>query len=145
MLEGIINMKPEVERILTTKDINPTANRMLVLDYLLELSSSISLTDLELSLASFDRVTLYRTIKTFEEKGLVHKIEDGSGITKFALCQDSCEEGRHHDLHVHFYCHNCKQTFCLPKTKIPEVTLPANYQNQEMELTVKGICASCAE
>lgn len=138
-------MKQEVESILKSKEINPTANRMLVLDYLLELKSSISLTDLELSLASFDRVTLYRTLKTFEERGLVHKIEDGMGVTKFAICQDSCEAGMHHDLHVHFYCHSCKQTFCLPKTQIPEVKLPDHYQRQEMELIVKGICSACVK
>lgn len=136
-------MKPEVESTLKLKEINPTANRMLVLNYLLGQKPSISLTDLELALASIDRVTLYRTIKTFEEHGLVHKIDDGTGIAKFALCSNECKTGKHYDMHVHFYCNHCKETFCLPKTKIPEVELPRFYESQEMELMVKGLCANC--
>ncbi|RYZ19860.1 MAG: transcriptional repressor, partial [Chitinophagaceae bacterium] len=117
----------ELEHKLKEKNISPTAMRLVVLDFLLTQSSALSLTDLELSMDRTDRVTLYRTIRTFEEHGLVHRIDDGSGITKFALCVQDCNVDGHRDLHVHFYCKQCKETHCLPKTHIPEVQLPANY------------------
>ncbi len=133
----------ELEVRLLEKNINPTAMRLIVLNYLLKQVNAVSLTDMEMELEKTDRVTLYRSIKTFEEHGLVHRIDDGTGVTKFALCQQTCTAEGHHDLHVHFYCTNCGETHCLPKTQIPEVKLPAGYEMQETTLLVKGICAAC--
>jgi Fur family ferric uptake transcriptional regulator len=137
-------MIPGIEQQLINKKIQPTAMRLLILDYLLKQSSTISLSDVEKGLAPVDRITVYRTLKTFEEHGLVHSIEDGTNATKYALCKEDCDAERHHDLHVHFYCTVCKETFCLPKTSIPEVALPDKFQFQEMNLVVKGICSNCS-
>lgn len=136
-------MTKDIEHRLTEKDINPTAMRLLVLEFLTKQTAAISLNDLEKGMGPSDRITLYRTLKTFEEKGLVHSIEDGTGATKFALCEENCDAGHHHDLHVHFYCNSCKDTFCLPDTKIPEISLPEKFQSTEMNLIIKGICEQC--
>lgn len=130
---------------LIDKNINPTAMRLLVLDLLLQQASAISLSDIEKALLPADRITIYRTIKTFEEKGLVHPIDDGTGSPKYALCKDECGADEHHDMHVHFYCITCKETFCLPDSKIPGITLPSKFNPLEMNLLVKGICDQCAE
>lgn len=133
-----------LESRLLEKKTTPTAMRLLVLDFLLKQSAALSLTELETGMAPTDRVTLYRTIRTFEEHGLVHRIEDGTGVTKFALCQTGCDGNGHHDLHVHFYCTGCRETHCLPKTYIPEVQLPEAYTALETQLIVKGLCAQCS-
>ncbi|MEJ2901862.1 Fur family transcriptional regulator [Pedobacter panaciterrae] len=133
----------DIENKLKVKDINPTAMRLLVLEFLTRQNAAISLNDLERGMAPSDRITLYRTLKTFEEKGLVHSIEDGTGATKYALCEEDCDGENHHDLHVHFYCNTCKETFCLPNTKIPDISLPINFFRQEMNLIIKGICDQC--
>jgi Fur family ferric uptake transcriptional regulator len=133
----------DIENKLKVKDINPTAMRLLVLEFLTRQNAAISLNDLERGMAPSDRITLYRTLKTFEEKGLVHSIEDGSGATKYALCEEDCDGENHHDLHVHFYCNTCRETFCLPNTKIPDISLPINFFRQEMNLIIKGICDQC--
>lgn len=137
-------MKEKIGEILQDKNIAPTAMRLLVLDFLMGQQVAISLTDLELAMGKTDRVTLYRTIKTFEENGLVHRIADGTGTTKFALCEADCGTDGHHDLHVHFYCTKCRETHCLPKVSVPEVALPASYRAEERQLVVKGICGNCA-
>ncbi|MHB1177868.1 MAG: Fur family transcriptional regulator [Daejeonella sp.] len=136
-------MKAEVENILISKQISPTANRMLVLDYILDQRTAISLSDIERGLAHSDRVTVYRTLKTFEDKGLVHSIEDGTGIPKYALCAEHCDAEGHQDLHLHFYCSICKETFCLPKTRIPKVSLPDKFRANEVDLIIKGLCDKC--
>ncbi|NRF41049.1 Fur family transcriptional regulator [Pedobacter foliorum] len=136
-------MTIDIENKLKGKDINPTAMRLLVLEFLTKQSAAISLNDLEKGMAPSDRITLYRTLKTFEEKGLVHSIEDGTGATKYALCEEDCDGENHHDLHVHFYCNTCKETFCLPNTEIPDISLPVNFLRQEMNLIIKGICDQC--
>ena len=118
--------------------------RLLVLDFLLQQPATISLTDLEKGMHPADRITIYRTLKTFQEKGLVHSIDDGTGSPKYALCKSQCDDQQHHDLHVHFYCTTCKDTFCLEKSVIPRVKLPADFMAEEMSLLVKGICNVCS-
>lgn len=132
----------ELENKLTTKNIRPTAMRLLVLETLQKQRATMSLQDLENSFDRADRITLYRTLKTFEEKGIIHSIEDGTGTTKYGLCQEGCQCAPE-DMHVHFFCTACEETFCLPKSKIPEVSLPNHFLPQEIKLLVKGICGSC--
>lgn len=136
-------MNNNIEQKLTAKNINPTAMRLLVLDALLKQHSAVSLSDIEKSLAPADRITIYRTLKTFSEKGLIHIIDDGTGSPKYAVCIEDCDATQHNDLHVHFYCVSCKETFCLPNSKIPEVALPADFTPAEMNLVVKGVCSKC--
>src|SRR5690606_4328365 len=124
LLSPAKNKMKELVNRLSEKKIRPTAMRLGVLDILVAQSSAVSLTDLELGLEHTDRVTLYRTLKTFEEHGLVHRIENGSGIAKYALCQHDCDPGKHDDMHVHFFCNTCQETFCLPNTRIPDINLP---------------------
>ena len=136
-------MNMVAEQRLTDKHINPTAMRLLVLEVLLNQTSAMSLSDIEKSLEPADRITIYRTLKTFEEKGMIHSIDDGTGSPKYALCIEDCDANHHHDLHVHFYCTNCKETFCLPDSKIPELSLPVGFSAVEMNLVVKGVCINC--
>lgn len=136
-------MNEYIESVLQSKSIAPTAMRILVLDYLQKQTAAVSLQVLERDFRHSDRVTLYRTLKTFEEKGLIHNIHDGTEATKYALCAEACKEGDHYDLHLHFYCYSCKKTYCLPKHQIPEVSIPENYELKELNLIAKGICDKC--
>lgn len=136
-------MLKKLESKLTSKNIRPTAMRLLVLDFLSGRSAAISLTDLESAFERSDRITLYRTLKTFQEKGLVHTIDDGTGAPKYALCEEGCRCDFERDMHVHFHCRVCSETFCLPKYKVLEIDLPENFQPEEANLVVKGICAKC--
>ncbi|WP_017730188.1 Fur family transcriptional regulator [Nafulsella turpanensis] len=135
-------MNEALEHKLKIRQVRPTAMRLLVLEALEKQASAVSLQDLESAFEKADRITLYRTLKTFQEKGLVHRIEDGTGATKYALCEVGCECAPE-DLHVHFHCNNCQQTFCLPKIGIPAFQLPNNFSLQEINLMAKGICAAC--
>ena len=137
-------MEPEVEQKLNSKLIKPTAMRNLVLSFLIKQDSAVSLADLERGLAPVDRITVYRTLKTFEEHGLIHSVTDGAGVSKYALCKEDCGPSSHHDLHVHFYCILCKATFCLPKTLIPAISLPPGFHQEETSLVVKGSCDRCS-
>ena len=74
----------------------------------------------------------------------MHRIDDGSGAVKYALCADSCAPGQHHDLHVHFSCQRCQRTICLPDVAIPPIAVPAACQVQDVGLVLKGLCDQCA-
>ncbi|MCB0581456.1 MAG: transcriptional repressor [Phaeodactylibacter sp.] len=134
-------------RILTTLEkhaVRPTPMRMLVLEHFLQQRSAQSLAELEAAMPRADRITLYRTLKSFAEKGILHEVEDGTGATRYALCQDACAEGRHRDFHPHFHCTSCGQTVCLDAVHLSAPALPAGYQAAEVEMTVRGVCPGCA-
>lgn len=136
-------MAKDFENILSSRGIRPTAMRLLVLKYLDAQIYAVSLNTIEEGLNHPDKVTLYRTMKTFQEKGLVHIIEDGTSTTKFALSLEDQDEGS--NLHIHFYCKNCKNTYRLPKTHAPDLPLLAEFQLENMNLVAKGICNKCSK
>ncbi|RVU25077.1 transcriptional repressor [Sandaracinomonas limnophila] len=102
--------------------------------------------EIESELANqFDRVTIYRTLKSFLSSGLIHKVLDDEGGVKYALCKELChhQEGAHHQHdHVHFKCIQCGQTTCL-EIEIPKINLPEGYIKQESNLLIQGKCFGC--
>lgn len=117
--------------------------RELVYDILASENIAISLSDLEQKFDKSDKVTLYRTLKTFEENKLIHSIDDGSGSVKYALCKETCQCNPE-DLHVHFFCTKCEHTYCLNDIPIPSLSLPVNFKLKTVNMVVKGICANCS-
>lgn len=137
-------MNQELENILRNKDINPTAMRLLVLEYFLKQNTAISLSDLESDFDYSDRTTLFRTLKTFEKKGLLHSINEGN-ITVYALCTDDCSEEHHADSHIHFCCKNCKKIFCMYSVKTPYVNIPSGFIAEKLDIIVHGLCVECSK
>ena len=135
----------KIVQLLESKGIRPTAMRLMTYKRLAELNVAISLGDLEKDFKVSERSTLFRTIKTFEEKGIVHQIEDGTGVIKYALCEENCECEVGNDLHLHFHCNNCNETVCLTEHKIPHISLPDGYITEDINLVVKGICEKCSD
>jgi Fur family ferric uptake transcriptional regulator len=138
-----ISMDKNLEQQLEQRKVKPTAMRLLVLDFLQKHSHALSLKDLENGLEQTDRVTLFRTLKTFEDHKIIHSIDDGSGSVKYAICQDTCECDFPQDIHVHFYCKVCNETQCMPKVKVPAISLPNGFAPEEANVVVKGICNKC--
>jgi len=131
-----------LEEKLESKKIKPTTMRILVLQELVECESAVSLSDLELRFERADKATLYRTLKTFEEKKLIHSIDDGTGSVKYALCEEGCECDTN-DQHVHFHCIQCGDTYCLKNSKIPLINIPSGFTAHSISMVYKGICANC--
>lgn len=136
-------MNSDLERRLEKNNVKPTAMRLLILQLLRNKNVAVSLTDLENHFVKSDRTTLYRTIKTFVKNEIAHKIDDGTGVTKYALCEENCHCAIETDLHVHFHCNICNETICMPNNKIPHVDLPDGFTAIEASLVVKGVCNKC--
>ncbi|MCU4164153.1 Fur family transcriptional regulator [Carboxylicivirga caseinilyticus] len=135
-------MKEDIDKQLQTRNIKPTSMRQLVLQVLNEQKTAISLPELENKFEKADKTTLYRTLKTFVENKLIHSIDDGTGSVKYALCQEACE-CHPEDLHVHFLCTVCGQTYCLTDVAVPKINLPAKFQLESVNMVVRGVCPSC--
>ena len=135
----------EIEKTLDNKSVRPTAMRILIYKFMAGKQNAVALTDIENAFEKAERTTLYRTLKTFEEKGIVHQIYDGTNISKFALCEPGCNCEIDQDLHLHFHCGQCDKTVCLTEHKIPHINLPAGYIAEDANLVIKGICDSCSD
>lgn len=136
-------MKPELEKKLKSREIHPTAMRILVLDELEKSDSALSLNELETHFEQADKTTIYRTLKTFQKHKLVHSIEDGTGSVKYALCDEDCE-CMPEQSHAHFHCNKCEATFCMKEFHLPKISLPKNFKAQETSLVIKGLCEKCS-
>ena len=134
----------EIETLLQEHHIRPTAIRLLMYKFLREKEVAVTLNDIELGFDNSDRTTLYRTIKTFEKKGIVHQIDDGTGVAQYALDDQKNKSGDPQDLHLHFHCTSCNETICLTDHKIPHISLPKGFITEDMNLVLKGICDKCS-
>ncbi len=130
-----------IENKLTLKNTRPTSMRILVYDFLSKEQVALSLSEIENYFDQADRTTLYRTLKTFEEKGIVHSIQE-EHTTKYILCHDDCDENTHKDWHLHFYCKICKQTTCKEDILISH-NIAENFRVDEIRFFAKGICEKC--
>ncbi|WP_177766309.1 Fur family transcriptional regulator [Flavobacterium sp. I3-2] len=134
-------MKKDIEQKLLHKNTNPTSMRILVYDFLDKQQEALSLSQIENHFYNADRITIYRTLKTFEEKGIAHSIQENT-TTKYILCDDGCDEKTHKDWHLHFYCKICKRTTCKEDFLMPQNQM-MDYRIDEIKLFAKGICESC--
>lgn len=131
-------------RLLKTFRLRSTPTRQEILHLFLKKDYALSHSDIESEIADdLDRVTVYRTLKTFSDRGLIHKVLDDGGILKYALCSEACSATRHRHEHVHFKCTNCGQTNCLD-VDIPMVKLPKGYIPKEVSFLVRGTCQNCS-
>lgn len=137
-------METATENLLKEHDLRITKVRTMVLDYFNSQTAALSHADIEQQFVEeFDRVTLYRTLNTFLEKGLVHKVPDDSGVARYAVCKTSCSEHHHLDNHVHFKCEVCDKVECLHELAIPEMNVPAGYHVHSANLLIQGVCNKC--
>lgn len=132
----------EIENILTSHGVKPTANRMLVLKELARNTHPINLADLEMLLYPMDKASIFRVLELFSEKDIVHVIEDGSRSLKYELCHGK-EHHSFSDQHAHFYCEKCGSVFCLDDVKLPNIDIPKDYKVKSINFMFKGICPNC--
>ncbi|UKN03678.1 transcriptional repressor [Paracrocinitomix mangrovi] len=128
--------------LLKSKKLRVTDFRLAVLKVFMDSKAAISLSQIEKALGDFDRITLYRTLKSFKAKGLIHEISLGEE-KKLALCEEDCHEKAHHHEHVHFQCNNCHEVYCVDVPKIPDISLKG-FKVDRVEMQVFGICSSCS-
>ncbi len=134
----------ELLDILKKNQLSVTDSRKKILELFLKSPGALAHADIEKNTGeNFDRVTVYRTLQTFTEKGIIHNIPTTDNSILYALCKHNCEAGHHHDNHVHFICTQCGKTICLDDVTVPEVKLPKGFMPELAEMVVKGVCDNC--
>ena len=87
-----------VDDILRRNSLSVTESRKKILNLFLNVNGALAHGDIERKAGEkFDRVTVYRTLQTFVEKGIIHTIPTTDNSVRYALCKDDCTEGHHHE------------------------------------------------
>lgn len=131
--------------ILNDYDLRRTASRISIINIFMESQIALSENVIEEKLIGLcDRATIYRTLKTFIEKGIIHRVIDENSIVKFAMCNsEHCSSHHHSHEHVHFKCQVCGNTECMDELMIHPVILPKGYTANETNYLIVGTCKNC--
>jgi Fur family ferric uptake transcriptional regulator len=91
--------------------------------------------------AGIDPSTVYRTLDTLEELGLVHHVHLGHGAGAYHVTGSA----RHH----HLVCERCGAVVDVPlaalRSAIDAVTRPHGFVADGAHFAIVGRCASCAD
>ena len=137
-------MSNQINHILKRNQLSVTGSRKKILELFLASNGALAHGDIEKKTGEkFDRVTVYRTLQSFLDKGIIHSIPTADNAIYYALCKDDCYEGHHHDDHIHFICKSCGKTTCLDDVHIPAIQLPKGFKSQQIEMVVSGKCKDC--
>ncbi|NLO69856.1 MAG: transcriptional repressor [Porphyromonadaceae bacterium] len=127
------------EDILSQYKLKNTACRKMILNELIK--SETAMTEQEIKENSediFDRVTLYRTLRTLEHAGIIHSIVLSNNVVKYALTKFDADK-----VHSHFHCTRCNDVECLHDAVEVKTNLPAGYILHDLDIVVNGICNNC--
>lgn len=120
-----------------------TNARIEILALLLKADSALSHAEIEARLpqaAGIDRVTVYRVLDWLTVEGLAHKISGDDRVWRF-----NTAAGQSAHNHAHFKCNCCQSVICLDDLGSGWTpALPAGFTPQEVDLTIKGLCAACS-
>ncbi|KUO51730.1 MAG: hypothetical protein APF76_15200 [Desulfitibacter sp. BRH_c19] len=130
-------------KILDGVGLKKTPGRIALMDILLEAKNPMTQQEImkKLSKVKLNYVSIYRSLETFVQVGIIHRVESGDRIWRFAL---GSEKKQGHD-HPHFTCRECGITECLDGIGIP-ITIPLRkgYTVERKELYLKGLCPKCS-
>ena len=128
----------KTEKILSYHGIRPTKMRSKIYKFLKRKQSAVSFSDLKKAFVqksetnkTANRTTFYRNLKIFEDKGLIHQINDGVGVAKYAISDENAKDKYGIDLHMHFHC--------------TKESLPNDYEINNVNLVLKGVCEKCRQ
>lgn len=131
------------DTLLKSHGLRVTAFRKDVLALFADTKVAVDSRTIEKELHPADRVTVYRTLRSFEDSGIIHRIPDPSGAVKYAFCHAGCDDHAHHDSHAHFHCSECETTICLDGHDAVRVSTPPGFSVADTQVIVSGVCAEC--
>jgi Fur family transcriptional regulator, peroxide stress response regulator len=129
----------EIKNILSKNGIKPSLHRMKILDYMLRMKNHPTVDtiykDISDDIPTLSKTTVYNTLKTFQESGVVQAITIEDNEVKYDATVDK---------HAHFKCGRCGQLYDLSMdTKVLHLKSVNGHLINESQLYFKGICKSC--
>lgn len=131
------------EAILSRAGLKRTPGRIAMINLLLCTPHPLSQQEIanRLEEVRINGVSIYRSLHAFLQNGIVHRVEGGDRIWRFAIC--GCGSRGH--CHPHFICSRCGKVECLSGFRMPEPeNLHPGYIVEEQEVYLRGRCAGCS-
>jgi Fe2+ or Zn2+ uptake regulation protein len=133
--------------VLARAGIEPTTLRLCVADVLAREGRALAAADILARVRAgmpANKVTLYRILDLFVERGLANR--HSSGDRAFRYCLGPRFSGR---THCHAYCLRCGRMECLPAAKeavdVAALARSCGMDVAGVEVRIDGICAACRE
>ncbi len=129
----------DIKNILSEKGIKPSLHRMKVLEYLVNKKNHPTVDaiykDISPDIPTLSKTTIYNTLKTFQNSGIVQAITIEDNEVKYDADIDK---------HAHFKCTECGQLYDIPMdTKVMHLKSIGGHVIKESQLYFKGVCRSC--
>ena len=125
--------------VLERARLRRTPGRLQLLQILLRAEHPLTHQDL-LDRSGLSRVAVYRALASFREAGIVHRVDNGDRVWRFAAC--SCGHSVH--CHPHFTCRLCGELECLSDISLSTIPVSlVHYRIEEQEVYLRGVCARC--
>lgn len=130
-------------QLLDLAGLRRTRARRVVLEMLNRVDRPLSHQEIACSpeTCHLDRVTLYRTLTTLQQAGLLHRVQGIDGVWRFR--GHRAHSGKCGGNHIHFLCLACNRMSCLPEQPLPWIEEPAGAEVFGKQLVVYGRCAQC--
>jgi Fur family ferric uptake transcriptional regulator len=137
----------EIKQLLKPYGLKLTLARLKVLEIFLSNDKALTYAELlQLTEQVFDRVTVYRILRSFEDLGIIHRIVGANSSVNYALSIISkADKKKSQEQHLHFSCIKCNGVYCLDDQLVPSITLPDIYEVHSLNMVVVGICRICNE
>lgn len=122
--------------LLEIHGMRSTPTRRRVIDVFLKSRYALTPQEIEGEMPEYDRVTIYRTLLSFLEAGVINRVLGESG-QRFHLKKDNS------NVHLNFKCNECGYVSTLNAPEIP-LTLPQGFTSKNIHLLVVGTCSDCS-
>lgn len=129
-------------KLLRSRSLKATSHRLLLLQTMQEYGSAIPYSSIQESMKLMDRVTLYRTLSSLADKGIIHKAAQSGNETYYAICEETCAADHHTHDHLHFKCVSCDTITCEKPSNNIEIKLP-EFAIHNVSITMEGLCRTC--
>ncbi len=135
-------IKRQSENLLHSARLYRTNPRVAILALLMQARKPQTADEIAVSLASAgpNKVTIYRTLETLVNAGLVHKVFLQERCRHFEL-SGNCSRSQYHP---HFTCTNCGDTHCLTEMSPPMAKSPhKGFLIRRQRIQLEGLCPKC--
>jgi Fur family transcriptional regulator, ferric uptake regulator len=126
--------------------LSRTSQRMAVLKVMIQADGPLSVGEVlkRIDMAQrINKVTVYRILSSFKEKGIIRELPTDQGINLYEM---AC---LHNPVHPHFYCKTCRTMSCLPPLPLPRAldwfAGSNTFRIDDVYVHVNGICRHCRE
>jgi Fur family transcriptional regulator, ferric uptake regulator len=136
-------LKEKIDNLLDSVKLKRTEPRRMVLEVLLKATQPQMADEIVSAIgkAGPNRVTVYRTLESMVETGIVHRAFVAEGSQHFEMA-DKCSE---HQCHPHFVCTDCGRTSCMHDVSVSMATsTPAGFVIQRQQVRLQGLCPNCS-